>query len=188
MNLRGLLQGQGGHGLLPEGLRDAERAAAALRGKGVEALYSSDQRRALETARIIRDHLDLRIAVRPTRQLREIDFGTLTGRPVLEVERLCPLRSDATFVFPGGESYARVQARALRWLAGLLRRRRRGAVAVVTHGGWIRTLFAGLRGVPLNRCLNGTVPHGLAGRLDASSSDGLRLRIQRTVTIFPRSL
>jgi hypothetical protein len=40
-----------------------------------------------------------------------------------------------------------------------------------------RTLFAGLKGVPLNRCLEGTVAHGVAGRLDVTSSRGLQLKV-----------
>ena len=189
MNLRGLLQGQGGYGLLPEGLEDAERAAAALRGEGVSLVYSSDLQRALETAAVLRRGLQLRAPVRRSRALREFDYGRFSGRPVNEVQRLCPqFRRDAAFVFPGGESYVNVQARALRWLEGLLKRHRRGAVAVVSHGGWLRSLFAGLRGLPLNQCLGGNVPHGPVGRLDVHPRSGLRLTVSPAVTIFPESL
>lgn len=188
MNRLGLLQGQGGHGLLPEGFIDAERAALALSGKGVGLLYSSDQQRALETARVIRARLALRARIRPSRFLREMHYGELAGRPESEVRRICPgFRTDATFRFPGGESFALVQARAFRWLDRMIRRHRRGTLAVVTHGGWLRTLFAGLRGVPLNRCLEGTVAHGVAGRLEVDRSSGLRLTVEPGVTIFPGS-
>ena len=57
---------------------------------------------------------------------------------------------------------------------------------MVTHGGWLRSLFAGLKGVPLSRCLEGTVNHGLAGRLEVSHTTGLHLTVGRGVTIFPR--
>jgi broad specificity phosphatase PhoE len=186
MNRLGLLQGRGGHGLLPEGFEDAERAAAALAGRGIDLLYSSDQQRALETAGVIRSRLGLRARIRLSSFLREMDYGRMAGRPEPEVRRLCPLfRRDATFVFPGGESFALVQARAFRWLERILRRHSRGTLAVVTHGGWLRTLFAGLEGVPLSRCLHGTVAHGVAGRLDVSPGRGLRLTLKPGVTIFP---
>jgi phosphoserine phosphatase len=188
MNRLCLLQGRGGHGLLPEGVADAERAAVALAGKDVNLLYSSDQRRALETARIIHGRLGLRSTLRRSPSLREMDYGDMTGRHDSEVRRLCPLwRKDARFIFPGGESFALVQARAFRWLERVLRRHRSGAFVVVTHGGWLRTLFAGLKGVPLSRCLNGTVDHGLAGRLDVTSERGLHLTVTPGVTIFPPS-
>jgi broad specificity phosphatase PhoE len=186
MNRLGLLQGRGGHGLLSEGFQDAERAAADLAGRGIDFLYSSDQQRALETARVIRSHLGLPSPIRLSGFLREMDYGRMSGRPEPEVRRLCPLfRRDATFVFPEGESFAQVQARAFRWLERLLRRHSRGTLAVVTHGGWLRTLFAGLKGVPLSRCLQGSVAHGVVGRLDVSPANGLRLTLKPGVTIFP---
>jgi len=184
MNRLGLLQGRGGRGLLPEGFADAERAAKDLEKHGVDVLYSSDQQRAVETARVIRTRLGLP-RIRLSSALREMDYGTMSGRADDEVRRLCPLwRSDSRFVFPGGESFAHVQARAFRWLDRTLRRHSTGSLAVVSHGGWIRTLFAGLKGVPLNDCLEGTVAHGVAGRLEVTSSRGLHLNIGPGVTIF----
>ena len=186
MNRLGLLQGQGGRGLLPEGFQDAARAAAALAGKGIRVLYSSDQQRALETARVIRSSLGLPSRIRLSLALREMHYGRMAGRPEPEVRRLCPLfRRDATFVFPGGESFAQVQTRAIRWLERMLRRHSRETVAVVTHGGWLRTLFAGLKGAPLDRCLQGTVAHGVAGRLEVTRARGWILRLSPGVTIFP---
>jgi len=185
MNLLRLLQGRGGRGLLPEGIADAERAAATLEAHGIDLLYSSDQQRAVETARVIRSRLGLP-RIRLSTALREMDYGKMSGRSEVDVRRLCPLwRRDATFLFPGGESFARVQARAFRWLDRILRRHSRGSLAVVSHGGWIRTLFAGLKGVPLNHCLEGTVAHGVVGRLDVSRDRGLHLKVESGVTIFP---
>jgi phosphoserine phosphatase len=186
MNRLGLLQGRGGRGLLPEGVADAERAAKDLERHRIGVLYSSDQQRAVETARVIRSRLGLP-RIRISKELREMDYGTMSGRAEADVRRLCPLwRRDAMFVFPEGESFARVQARAFRWLDRILRRHPTGNLAVVSHGGWLRTLFAGLKGVPLNRCLEGTVAHGVAGRLDVSSSRGLQLDVESGVTIFPK--
>ena len=186
MNRLGLLQGRGGYGLLPEGVLDAERSAKALEGIRLDQLYSSDQQRAVETARIIRSRLGLP-RIRLSGMLREMDYGKMQGRPDAEVRRLCPLwRRDATFLFPEGESFQLVQKRAFRWLERTLRRHEQGSLAVVTHGGWLRTLFAGLKGVPLSRCLNGSVAHGLVGRLDVSKVKGLHLHLEQGVTIFPR--
>jgi broad specificity phosphatase PhoE len=185
MNRLGLLQGRGGRGLLPEGFADAERAAKALERHRIELVYSSDQQRAVETARVIRSRLSLP-RIRLSSALREMDYGKMSGRAETEVRRLCPLfRRDSTFVFPEGESFAHVQSRAFGWLDRILRRHSNGSLAVVSHGGWIRTLFAGLKGVPLNRCLEGTVAHGVVGRLDVTSSRGLHLKVASGVTIFP---
>lgn len=185
MNLRHLLQGQSGYGLLPEGIADAGKAARRLSGKGITVLYSSDQLRARQTARVLHRELGLRTPVRRSLLLREMDYGHSTGHPEPVIRRKYPrFRTDATFVFPGGESFQRVQKRAFRWLDRLLRRHPKGRVAVVTHGGWLRTLFAGLRGRPLSSCLYGTVPHGWVGTLEVSRSRGLHVTLHPGVSIF----
>lgn len=185
MNQLRLLQGQGGYGLMPEGVSDAERAARRLAGKGITTLYCSDQRRAVQTARILQRGLGLGSPLRRSVLLREMDYGRETGKFEPDVRRRHPrFRTDASFVFPGGESFSSLQQRAFRWLEALLRRHPQGTLGVVTHGGWLRTLFAGLRGVPLSRCLYGTVPHGWAGTLRVTEENGLSVRIAAGVTIF----
>lgn len=184
MNLLGLLQGQGGHGLLPEGRADAALAARRLARERVRLVYSSDQRRARETAAILRRALRLP-PVRVSKALREFDFGAMTGRPAREVERLCPAwKRDPDFRFPRGESYRLLQRRALAWLARLERRRPAPVVAVVTHGAWLRTLLAALAGVPLEDCLRGRVPHGVAARVEIRGPSR-RLRLEGAVTSLP---
>ena len=185
MNVKRLLQGQGGYGLLPEGRVDARRAADALGASGVTRVYASDQQRAIETAAILREGLGLRGPTRISKALREIDFGTMSGRPVDVVRRLCPrYATDSTFVFPGGESFDALQRRALHWVDAIERRRPARAIVVVTHGGWLRTLFVALRGADLNRCLEGSIPHGLVARLTVGRKRSLR--ILEPVGIFDR--
>jgi len=185
MNLRRLLQGQGGYGLLPEGVEDAERAARRLSGKGITTLYCSDQLRARQTARILHRDLRVRAPLRHSILLREMDYGLETGNPEPDVRRRHPrFRTDATFVFPGGESFARVQTRAFRWLEKTIRRHPEDVIGVVTHGGWLRTLLAGLRGEPLSRCLYGTVPHGWVATLSVSGRRVLSVRVASGVSIF----
>ncbi len=188
MNVRRLLQGQSGYGLLPEGVKDAERAARRLADQGITRLYSSDQLRARQTARILHRRLGLPSPIRHSKLLREMDYGRVTGHPEPDVRRKYPrFRTDAAFVFPGGESFELVQARAFRWLDRLMRRHRSGRIGVVSHGGWLRTLFAGLLGRPLSLCLYGAVPHGWVGTLEVSRTAAPKLRLHPGVTIFDGS-
>lgn len=185
MNLRHLLQGQSGYGLLPEGLADAEHAARKLTGKGITHLYCSDQLRARQTARVLHRSFGLKQAIRHSLLLREMDYGRSTGKPEPQVRRKYPrFRTDATFVFPGGESFQRVQERATRWLRRLIRRHPRGRVGVVTHGGWLRTLFAGLRRRDLSKCLYGTIPHGWVGTVEIAGGRIRRVSLHPGVSIF----
>ena len=184
MNRDGLLQGHTGYGLLPEGVEDARRAARRLRGKGIGLIYSSDLQRARETAAVLRRDLGVEAPVRVSRALREMNYGRMNGVRDAVVRVRCPLwKTDPAFVFPGGESYVAVQSRAQAWLARLERRRPASRVAVVTHGGWIRTLLAALAGEDLAACLGGAVPHGLVARI-ALKGSVRRCRILGAVTIF----
>lgn len=184
MNLKHLLQGQSGYGLLPEGLEDAGRAAKKLAGKGIRLIYCSDQLRAKQTARILHRHFKLKTPLKLSLLLREMDYGRVTGHFEPSVRKRFPrFRTDATFVFPGGESFEHVQARALRWLEKTIQRHPTGAIAVVTHGGWLRTLFAGLMGKTLSDCLYGTIPHGWVGTLQVTSGKR-RLKMHPGVSIF----
>lgn len=185
MNRDGRLQGHSGFGLLPEGLEDARGAARRLAGKGVRLVYSSDLQRARETASVLRRELGVAAPVRVSRALREMNYGRMNGRLDAVVRSRCPLwKSDPAFVFPEGESYASVQRRAIAWLERLERRRPAPRVAVVTHGGWIRTLLAALQGIDLARCLGGAVPHGLVARV-AAEGRARSCEILGEVTIFP---
>src|SRR6185295_19298313 len=142
------------------------------------------QLRARQTAGILHRHFKLKTPLKMSLLLREMDYGRVTGHPEPKVRKRFPrFRTDATFVFPGGESFEGVQARALRWLEKTIRRHPTGAIAVVTHGGWLRTLFAGLLGRVLSDCLYGTIPHGWVGTLKVTSGKR-RLSMHPGVSIF----
>jgi broad specificity phosphatase PhoE len=183
MNRKGLLQGRGGYGLLPEGREEARRAAAALRGKGVSLVFSSDQLRARQTASILRRELGIRRRVRLSRALREIDFGRVTGWPERKVEERHPeFKTDSSFVFPGGESYDRMQIRALGWIHRIAQRPPARTIAAVSHGGWVRTVLVALLGRRLSGSLRGKIPHGLVARVDVARSGALSLRLLAPVS------
>ena len=59
------------------GLQQAEVLADALAGESIAAIYTSDLRRAHETARIVGDRLGVDVTVVPG--LREIDVGSWSG-------------------------------------------------------------------------------------------------------------
>jgi broad specificity phosphatase PhoE len=77
------------------------------REDGVAAVFSSDLRRAVETAEIA--FADSTIPVHQDRRLRECNYGELNGRPVTEIDAEKSRRIDEPF--PGGESYRDVVER-----------------------------------------------------------------------------
>jgi broad specificity phosphatase PhoE len=121
------------------GMRQAERVAAHLgeRCRDAAALYSSDLRRAHDTARVIGTALDL--PVRLDADLREYDLGSWEGktyRELYERHRLWDhMREDPEFAPHGGETPRQVASRLSGALGRIAREHRGERVIVVSHGG-----------------------------------------------------
>ena len=142
-NSRNVVQGQNDVPLNETGLAQAARLAERLKAVHFDAVYASDLRRAMRTARIIAPGA----AVVPLPELREWNLGDWVGLPFGEVERRYPdevaaLREDrADFQISGGESKRQVYDRVSRCLAELAEREQGRRVLVVTHCGVIRAML-----------------------------------------------
>lgn len=149
-NSRGLVQGQRDPGLSPVGREQIARCCRTLAAASPEALYSSDLRRALESAAPIARALGVEVRADPG--LRERSLGDAEGLPAA---RLGPERSgvtsgrvvDADAAPTGGESVRQLYERAATCAARILSLHR-GDLVLVCHGGVVRALCAWLDGVP----------------------------------------
>lgn len=129
-----------------EGKQQVELLKARMQQYPVDALYSSDLIRAVETAEQI-NVWGLERIERPG--LQEMDFGYLTGRAdalnhaeyadYFEQKKL----GKEDLRIPGGECGADVFARAFPVIEEIIASGKQN-VAVVTHGGVIRALLAGI--------------------------------------------
>lgn len=136
-------QGQADIELNTEGHKQAAATAAELAHHDIVAVYSSDMKRALNTARPIAEAHGLEVMSEPA--FREIDQGEWTGLHVDEIKERWPdLWGPARHYSarPGGESPQQVRARALKGIANVVTRYPDGHVVVVSHGGTIRWLAA----------------------------------------------
>lgn len=149
-NASGLVQGQLDPGLNHAGRRQAERCAGVIAsGPTPASLYSSDLRRATETAVVIAGALGLDVRLEP--DLRERSLGDAEGRPsaALDASRSGidgGLVVDADAAPDGGESVRQLYTRAVGCAERILPSNRRGAV-LVCHGGVVRVLLAWLDGI-----------------------------------------
>jgi broad specificity phosphatase PhoE len=119
--------------LLAEGEDQARRLGDRLRGIQFAAVYSSDLKRALETA-----HLAGFERPEVTPLLREFDYGDYEGETSAEIWKTRPdwqLFRDGA---PGGETPAQVYQRARTFLSGLATVE--GAILVFSHGHFLRAL------------------------------------------------
>ncbi len=128
------------------GRRQAELAGKRLRSYGLEKIYASELLRAQETAEIIGECLKLEVEVLP--DIQEIDFGGFTGRTNEEIRKRYPdfyrersLHKQDLPYPEGGECGADVVRRVMPQLRRLCERPE-DRIAVVTHGGVIRSVCA----------------------------------------------
>lgn len=125
--------------LSPKGVTDAERIAERLADQGIEEIYSSPLRRAVQTAQALASRSHLEFEVLP--DLREVDVGVLDGKSSKSkrnweiYERVLERWSvgDMEAAFEGGESLGEVCERARRVLEILHSASDSGRIAVVTH-------------------------------------------------------
>jgi alpha-ribazole phosphatase len=137
------------------GARNIEALATSWQGTPPDRIFSSDLRRAAESARIFAARLGgspiVPIIPITDPRLREISFGEWDGRSWDEIYHTDRQRYDAwterwwDLAPPGGESFAELEARVLAWFREL---KDEETVLAVAHGGSIRALLAGLRVIP----------------------------------------
>ena len=164
-NRVGRWQGHADPPLNDAGRRQAEELAEELIGDGVAAVYSSDLRRASETAHLVAERLGLPVV--EDRDLREIDVGSWSGLTRAEIEERFP---DGTR--PDGETREQLTDRVVSAVERIADAHPGENVLVVTHGGAIRALrrhAAGDPGDPIANC--GTVDVDLVDGVLAVRSD-----------------
>jgi broad specificity phosphatase PhoE len=136
-------QGQADIALSAKGRGEADEIAHRLADLDIGAVYSSDLKRAEDTARAIADRHGVDIVTDPG--FREIDQGDWTGLTTAEINRRWPELWGAARHYstrPGGESPGQVRRRALDALARVVAAHPDEMVVIVSHGGTIRWLSA----------------------------------------------
>ena len=110
-NVRGLLQGRSDRPLTDKGVEQANEAAHLLRGESVGLIVSSPLARAVDTAEVISQRLNVPIQV--DSDLIERSFGRYEGRPVLEIGQDLGAGSDKQSVSKSRAGLAIVTSNAL---------------------------------------------------------------------------
>jgi len=135
------------------GYRQVERLRDRLVDDKIDAVYSSDLRRALVTAEVISSGHKVDIITCP--ELREVNYGNVEGLTFEEISRLYPevAESLADFSlrlkFPGGESFEGFIERASKFLDRLKGHTPSQTMLIVAHGGPLRVLVCRLLGIDL---------------------------------------
>ena len=139
--------------LADKGREQAEAAAGRLAGyPNVKAVYASPLERTRETAAPIAKRLGLRVSV--DKGLLECDFGEWTGKQLKDLMKLpawaTVQRYPSGFRFPGGESFAEMQARIGDAVARLAAKHPGGTIVCVSHADPIKAAIASALGTHLD--------------------------------------
>lgn len=141
--------------LTETGQEQARATAARLAGEPIAAVYSSDTRRALQTAEVIAAPHGLRPITDPgLRERRPGEYegvpaaAILASRPTLWKERSADYWGWRP---PGGESMQEVLDRALAVLDRIYAQHPNDTVAVVSHMGATRVLISKLAGLSMEQ-------------------------------------
>jgi ribonuclease H / adenosylcobalamin/alpha-ribazole phosphatase len=160
-------------GLNQRGHAQATQLGHSLSAQPISALFTSPQRRAVETARAIAAcRRDCTTRIEPA--LDECDFGAWAGRLFTELAADAAWQrfnqSRCTALVPGGESAPQLLVRALGVLDELSRRFGGGTIAVVTHAELIRSVVLHCRAWSLDRYGDVTIDPASTTTLRASAS------------------
>ena len=137
---------------------------AKLRTEDLHSIYTSDLLRAHTTAQAIAEALVIPCHLRPA--LREIHFGQWEGRTWDEIEQRDQdyakrwLAAYPELPAPDGENISNFEHRVLSEIALLANKAQQGTIAVVTHGGVIRTALCRLCGYTEQAAWEQTRPYG----------------------------
>jgi len=183
-NAVGRWQGHTDRPLTEQGRRQAAALAERLANVEIDAVYSSDLLRAVETAEPVARRLGLPLQTLP--ELREVDVGTWAGLTRDEVAERFPdgfrRWSEWQTGWDDGETYDEMGERVVGAILRLADEHPGGRILVVSHGGAIRALHAAAAGIDIAafRRLQPVVQNARVtailvenGRLSESPDEGL---------------
>lgn len=137
--------------LSERGVEQVQKLGERLAGEKIDAVYSSDLKRAVATARAAVNSHDLEIDLRP--ELREMNYGLAEGMTFGELEKAYPdiaesiVHFNTGICFPEGETFMGFVSRSCGFLEMVQEHGRDETVLIVSHGGVLKVLVCDLLGI-----------------------------------------
>ena len=137
-----------------EGFRQVEKLNKRLADEKIDAVYSSDLQRAVDTAKGAVFGRDIEITT--CYELREMNFGEAEEMTFAELNEKYPdlarsvMNVDTGVSFPGGESFADFVERVQAFLKTLEKFNEDHTVLIVSHGATLKVIVCELLGIDPN--------------------------------------
>ena len=135
-------------GLSADGIRQVESLRDRLVEEKIDAVFSSDLKRAMLTAEIISSGHEVEIA--SCTELREMNYGVAEGLTFEEISLHHPELAESIrnfsldLGFPGGENFRGFIDRTCRFMDRLKEQEQDQTILIVSHSGALRTLVCDL--------------------------------------------
>ena len=153
-NLAGIIQGHYNSELNECGIAQGRAVAERLKREMFDVFYTSDLKRAVCTAEMISDAINMPFELEP--EFREWNLGVLERQNAMEMREAYPEVMDAfkhapqkEVIVPGGESHSQFNSRICRMMEKLAGQHENKRILIVTHGGVLREVFRLVVGVTL---------------------------------------
>jgi probable phosphoglycerate mutase len=194
-NVERRLQGHLDIELNAEGMRQAAALGEALRGETLDAIFSSDLRRAVQTAQPLAAARGITVQFEP--KLRERCYGAFEGLRYQEISARYPesyaaMRArelDARYP-PGVHAAETLREFSIRTVGAITRLAQRSAcrrIAIVTHGGVLDCLNRAARGLDLSQPRDFDIPNAGINRLLWNGAD-MQIRLWADVAHLTRDV
>lgn len=140
-NIKGIIQGHMPGKLSENGIQQAKKLAERLKNEKIDAIYSSDLKRAVDTAKeIAKYHPNTSLIL--TEKLRERNHGSLTGKNKSDI--------DWDNYVPDGETPENMYKRINEILDTAFLKYKKGVVVFVAHGAISRMIINCIMNHPIN--------------------------------------
>lgn len=149
------IHGQYNSKITSRGYLQIDALAERFRDIHIDALYSSDLTRTMETSKAITKYHDLTLV--PDKRLREIYMGCWEDLPWGNAaydapEQMLLFANDPdNWMVEGAESFAHLQERVSSTVRELAAKHDGQTIAIVSHGMAIRSIICGILGIPSER-------------------------------------
>ena len=144
-NILGKTQGHGNSNLTEKGIEQATTLAQSINKYPIDYIYSSDLGRAVETANILADKLNLE--VNKTKALREMGFGVWEGLLMDEIKESYAdmyntwRNAPHLFNIPGGETLSIIKDRVEEFIKEINEKYDNKHILLVSHSVTVRVIL-----------------------------------------------
>lgn len=167
-NRKGIVQGNKSGDLSELGKRQVKNVATQLKNEQIDAIYSSDLQRCVDTVKPIY-HYHQAVPLQFTSALREVNIGKLEGLhiflPLFLVKRVVKLAMVFNIKAPGGESWKKTRVRVGVFLNQVYSLHANDTVLLVTHGFTTQAIISLLSNSQEKKLSGESVPNCVVYRL-----------------------